>query len=534
MPNAKTKPRNPAPPSAPEGALGLLGYSEEFWTMIVALLAMAVYLPAIGFDLVYDSFTQVGIDQFIHEPGHWLDVLTLRVLGMDVLDFNRPVNLLTLMIDSRLWGLNPAGYHATNLLLHGATAALLFRWLLALVKRFWPAFLAAALFAVHPIHCEAVVEVGYREDLLATLFLLAGLNAAVRFRPEERGGCWWPAVLTICAFFISIASKESGVAGPAVLAAYWFLFRRKENWRPWVALIAATGVVVGGFLAIRLGLQPKNSGIFIESPSWLAATWDDLFLIQIRIWAAEFLRIVWPADLCADYNGYSIRNLQFLGALLSVGLFCGLQIVAGMRNRLVILGIAVFWFSLLPVSNFIPIYRPMADRFLYMPLIGVALMLAALMSNVRARAAWTPALVAAGMLVAGGLAAATYQQQQCWRTDLSLWSETAQRNPFSYNVWLGLGFAWLDRNEPGCALDAFSRASTLAQNNKSSALGGLALASEALGKRTDAAQFLARAIKLDPHYSDADQLVRALLVTPSQARRLAVIAARSRLSTHSL
>ncbi len=501
---------------------------------IVALLAVAVYLPAIGFDLVYDSFAQVVIDRFIHEPRHFWDVLTLRVLGMDVLDFNRPVNLFTLMVDSRLWGLNPAGYHFTNLLLHGATAALLFRWLLALVNRFWPALIGALVFAAHPLNCEAVVEVGYREDLLATFFLLAGLNAALHFKPQERGGCWWPAALTVGALFLSIASKESGIAGPAVLASYWFIFRRTENWKPWLILIAATGLAAGAFLAARFALEPKNSRIFIESPSWLADNWADLFLIQIRIWAAEFLRIVWPAGLCADYNGYSIRNFGFLGSLLGVMVFGGVQVVAGWRNRLVVLGIAVFWFSLLPVSNFMPIYRPMADRFLYMPLIGVALMLAALISQIRAKPAWTPVAVAASMLVVGGLGIATFLQEQPWRDDRSLWSETGRLNPYSFNAWLGLGYALLDRNAPTQAFEAFNHASALARNGKGSAFGGLALAAEAMGKREDASKFLARAVALEPQFGDADLMVRAMLVTPSQARRLAVIAARSRFSTHTL
>src|SRR4051812_29378666 len=86
--------------------------------LILALMIAAVYFPALRNGFVYDSQAQVLNDSFIHDRGNWADVLTLRVLGRDVLDFNRPVNLACLMIDSFFWAKNPLGYHLTNLLLH--------------------------------------------------------------------------------------------------------------------------------------------------------------------------------------------------------------------------------------------------------------------------------------------------------------------------------------------------------------------------------------------------------------------------------
>ena len=97
--------------------------------LLVALAAVALYLPSLGYDFVYDSVMQVHFDGYIHQPRHFADVLSLRVLGQDVLDNNRPANLASLMVDSLLWGRNPAGFRLTNLLLHGAAAALLLRWL---------------------------------------------------------------------------------------------------------------------------------------------------------------------------------------------------------------------------------------------------------------------------------------------------------------------------------------------------------------------------------------------------------------------
>ncbi len=502
------------------------------WTLLVALLAVALYLPSIGFGFVYDSHPQVLIDDFLHQPRHFADVLTLRVLGMDVLDFNRPLNLLTLMVDSLLWGKDPGGYHLTNVLMYGAAAALLFRWLLALTGKFWPALLGAIFFAVHPLNCESVAEVSNREDLLVTLFTLAGLLCAMAFQPGEKGKTWLPALGTVGCFFLAVAAKESGIAGPAALGVFWLLFRlRRETAGAWLLLLAATGVACGGFLAARFALEPKHSIIFTEHPVAIATNWADMLLVQCRIWSAEFLRILWPADLCADYTGYSIRNIGIVPAFLAVGATVGLQAFIGWRNRLFALGAAVFWFSLLPVSNFIPIYHPMADRFFTLPLTGVALMLAVLLSGFNGlgdlgRFAPAAAVVAIGGL--GALTVTTANREHLWSDDLLLWRDTVAHNPFSFNGWIGVGCTQLDRGQPAAALETFRHAVELTHGREASALVGVAMAADGAGLRQEASRALAAAVALDSRYAEPEKLVAALLFEPSQAQRLKVIALRSK------
>ena len=517
--------------------------SPGFWTVIVGLVALAMFLPSIGFEFVYDSYAQILIDNFVHVPRHLWDVLTLRVMGMDVLDFNRPVNLFTLMVDSMIWGKDTPGYHLTNILLHAATVALLFRWLQKLVGQTGPALAAALLFAIHPLHCEAVVEVGNREDLLATLFVLAGLLCATAFRP---GGADphlrasarifpWAAVGTALFLFLAIASKESGIAGPAALAVYWFLFRRKSDpWRPWLILQAVTGAVVIAFLVARFVLEPKNSVIFESAAPRIANSLAGILLVQCRIFAAEFLRVVWPANLCADYGGamtppFAPSAVIVAVVVISQACFC----FWGRQRRLLILGTACFWFPLLPVSNLIPIYRAMADRFLYMPMTGVALILAVALAAVprgKRGADSSPGILAGGAccIVAFALALATWRQQYAWRDSLSLWTQTSERNPSSFNAWLGLGYAYLDRTEPAKAVEPFNPANTLARGTDAEPYGALALTAEALGLKSDAEACLSKAASLNSRFSEPNRLLVALMLTAPQVQRLEAIAMRSR------
>jgi len=508
----------------------MLRLSPKMWMLLVALAAIALYLPTLGYDFVYDSATQIGIDDFIHQPRHFFDVLTLRVLGMDVLDFNRPVNLFTLLVDSLLWGQNPAGYRLTSLLLHGGVAALLFRWLRLMSGSLWAALLATLLFAVHPLHTETVVEAGYREDLLATLFLLAGMNAAAAFRPGEKGRTWGPAILMLSSFFLAAASKETGIVGPFLLVAYWWLFCRKDSGtqRGWLCLIAATTVAVGIFYALRFTLEPHPSLIFDTSPKVIAPLGIPWLLVQVRIWVGEFLRILWPADLCADYGIYNLRHIDSTVALVGVFTFVVVQGLLSIWNRKVALASVLFWGALLPVANIVPIYCPMADRYLYLPMVAVALLLALALAAVRPDALRKGAAGIALAAVAA-LAVVTHHQQTFWQDADTLWRVVSAQNPYSFNAWLGRGYACLDRNNPQKALEYFRHASSLAQNKSALPFAGIALAADAMGQQRLAFEALSLATKLDSRYKQPDTLVRALVHTPLQAQTFSLIAHRGNL-----
>jgi hypothetical protein len=171
-------------------------YRDVKFPIIVAFAAAILYLPILSGEFVYDDILQIQIDPYIHQSQHFLDVLTLKVMNQGVIDNNRPVNVLSLMIDSALWGKSPAGYHLTNLLLHSVNSAMVFVVLAGFLKRnfiqnenqkkaLWAAFIGAILFAIHPINSEAVCVPSFREDLLVVFFTLLMLVLAEYF-PAKR------------------------------------------------------------------------------------------------------------------------------------------------------------------------------------------------------------------------------------------------------------------------------------------------------------------------------------------------------------
>ena len=123
----------------------LLGRALILPAALVFALVAALYAPTLRGGFVYDSIAQVLQSDYIHTPSHWSDVLTLRVVGQDELDRNRPLHLASLMIDAAVWGKNPLGYRLTSVLLHALNASLLFCVIFydickAISLRVWPGF----------------------------------------------------------------------------------------------------------------------------------------------------------------------------------------------------------------------------------------------------------------------------------------------------------------------------------------------------------------------------------------------------------
>jgi hypothetical protein len=499
--------------------------------LVIGCLAWLLYLPALGDDFVWDARAKVLMSDFIHDPGNLPDVLTGRVLTRDVLDNNRPGNLLSLMVDAAVWGKQPAGYHATSVTLHAVVCAMLFLLMVRLLPEggTWAAFLAALAFAAHPLNCEAVSEVSYREDLLVTGAILAGLFAAMAFL--RKPGLWRNLLLgVVCclALLFSVSAKENGAAGPVVIACYWLLWRRKEPVLPWVALVGAAVLVVGGFLVARFTLAPAHSIIFTSKPAQLGGSLANTLLIQPRIWTMEFTQVILPHGLCADYGAYSIRNYSVPLSMTAVALVVCAQTYLGLRNRVFAFGSVFFWAGLLPVANFVPLFRPMADRFLYLPLAGLAMVLAqglCLAGNLRPAA--RSCIYAAAIVWICTAAVLTLFREPVWHDSLALWQDTAAVNPYSTAAADNLGWAYLDANRAEEAAVAFRRDIALTKGLSADPWAGLALASEAAFQPAAADDCYRRAVALDTRYAHPEELLRALVLESNSAGKLEVLARRN-------
>jgi hypothetical protein len=510
----------------------------------IALVAAMLFVPAVRFGFVYDARCQILTDTFLYQPRHWFDVLTCRVMAMDVIDFNRPLHLASLMFDAAVWGRNSFGFHLTSMLLHAANTALVWlvvRELLAISSvgsgavqtsekgavvdfesgrqiRLALAMVATAVFAVHPLVAEPVCEPTYREDLLVTFFSLLAILMAIRHNGSRAGRDLGRAAACISCCLLAIAAKESAAVTPVLLAVYWWLFRRGDESRFWWLAVSGSTVVVTIFLAMRFALDPTPGVINDEQPGYPGGSLGAAMLILPRILAFYVQLVVAPVNLCADYGGESIRHLSLPTALAALLGVAAAALLGARRDRRLLFAYAMILLPLVPVANVVPIFRPFADRYLYFPLAGVALALACLgdapwmVSRVRRLA------LAFGLVAVVVLALACRQRQRVWADSLTLWSDTFAKNPGSPTAAINAAMAFSDAGRLGEAEFAAQRAIVLTGGNALSFFAHLALILDKQGRPDVARRALEKALEL-PLMADPEALVDRLYMEPVDAQR---------------
>jgi hypothetical protein len=353
----------------------------------------------------------------------------------------RPFCTLTYMLDA-LVAFSPAVFRADSILWHAGTACLV----VALARRLLPerrrrfALVAGLVFALHPLTTETVDNPSFREDSLVTFWTLATLLLALSGR----------RVLATVAFALGLLSKESAVVAPVLLA----LIRAggpAAHRRPARAValeLAPLAVVLGAYLAIRFGPMKTQGQYALYPGGTFARTLADMPVV----WAHDLRLLVWPWPLCADYTGYfpfgRVPAPDLVAAVLLVLCFLAALVVAARRGAAcVAFGLAWFAIALGPVSNFVPMPIPAAERFLTLPLVGIALAAAAAAGALSERllpSRWRE-VRAAGVLALAAFAVVINVRHGAWRSDATLWADTVAVNPRACGAQSAVGGILLSR-----------------------------------------------------------------------------------------
>jgi hypothetical protein len=439
---------------------------------LVAALAILAYARSLGNAFSYDEGLVIARAQPFLTSGSLGTLLSRRYFAASLEGTWRPFCTLTYMLDAAL-SMHPAMFKATNLAWHVGAA-----WLvMALARRLLPerhrryAVVAGLLFALHPITTETVDNASFREDALVTVFTLATLVLALDGRPR----------LALASFALGLLSKESAVVAPALLALIrWGRVgpdaRRPPAGNPqgvpdlprWAAAakpstpgaslgalareLAPYGVVTALYLVVRFG-PLKTPLAYARYPG---GSFGAALAGLPAIWTHDFRLLFFPWPLCADLTGYFDFGAQpwipFAGALAVVLLYgAAIWAAAARGQRLLALGLGWFIVALLPVSNLVPMPIPAAERFLYLPLAGIALGAAAgvgLLADAEGAAAgrvrrWL--LGGAGLALLGAWMAIVNLRHGDWRDDERLWRATLAVNPRSCGAESAVGGGLLSR-----------------------------------------------------------------------------------------
>jgi len=424
--------------------------------LIVAGLASGCYVNALGGSFVSDDHRDIVDNTLLWAPHRLPELFTTPLRHKEARkSFIRPITTLTYLIDHRLYGPNPFGFHLENLLWHTAASLLV----LVLLRGLWPneplmTFGAAALFAAHPVHTEAVSWVSGRPEILAAFWGLLAFLAHLRAdRGKSKAYLW--RIAALAAWLVALGAKEMAATLPLLLLMTDALLGRPSGWWRPGSLATRYGPYIGGalaYVALRWSVfhgvgHPESYQVFVGAPLSVRGP------TMLKVGAAYVGRLLFPVNLNASWDVPNARGLTD-GALplLALALIVGLIVLAwAIRRTATPAAWGILWsgLALLPVSNIVPIGELGAERFLYFSSLGACVALAWVMMRV-ARPRKEGSSQAPGNTLAGALmlavlvlfSANTIKRNQDWSNDLVLWEKTVRQSPLSVRAHRNLGLTY--------------------------------------------------------------------------------------------
>jgi tetratricopeptide (TPR) repeat protein len=391
-----------------------------------------------------------------------------------------PLTWLSLQLDSELYGgLQAGGFHLTNVLLHTANTLLLFLVLTRMTERMWRSAVVAALFALHPLHVESVAWVAERKDVLSTLFWMLTLAAYLYHVRRPGVGRY---LLVMLALGLGLMGKPMLVTLPCVLLLldYWPLGRWRRGPGP-----ARTTVVPEPALPPQvpfrhllveklplLALVLASCGVtFLAQLRGEAVAPFEAFPLAVRIgntlqaYVSYIGQMLWPTHLAVYYPhpGAAVSAAGALGA--GAFLVVITVLVLGPGRRWPYLAVGWLWYlgTLIPVIGLVQVgSQGMADRYTYVPLIGLFLLLTWGVSDLAA--AWDlprRCLVAATAVVLFACGALTWFQVGHWQSTLHLWEHAARVTENNALAHVNLGACYDEQGRLAAAREEFEKAAAI-------------------------------------------------------------------------
>jgi protein O-mannosyl-transferase len=414
------------------------GKKQILLAAVIVVVTLAFYLPAVDAGFVWDDEHFVTANPLIHAS----DGLRRFWFTTEAEDYF-PLTSTSLWLEWRLWGRDPTGYHVINMLLHAASAVLVWRVLKRLnVPGAW---LAGLIFGVHPVNAASVAWITERKNALALPFCLLSLLLYLRFESSGRARAY---AASLALFLLALLSKTSVVMLPLVLlgCAWWLRGRvtRKDLLRslPFFVLAGAMAAVELWFHShhVLTHVAARPEGILSRAA---AAGWAVCFY---------FYKAILPWKLAMVYPRWTVDPRAVAAWLPDLVLLAGLALAWRYRRgwgRPLLFAAGYFIVSLLPVLGFADIsfmkYSLVADHWQYVAIIGVIALAAA--AGVRAweRLPPTPQkqVIIGLVILVVTLGVLTWQRCDVFRNDETLWSDTLRKDPHCYTAEVNLGNAFV-------------------------------------------------------------------------------------------
>jgi hypothetical protein len=450
----------------------LPGGRQAVQLVLLAILTLTVFGSSLNHDFVWDdipflvnneNYQSLDLRRILLTPGNGVEYHPLRDLSYG--------------LDWLMWGWNPMGFHASNLVFFILNIVAVFllaktalRFLLgdidsgsASVMNYVPLF-TAALFAVHPIQCETVSFVTGRNSLLAGLFTFLSCRYFLEYLMADADKRLYPLGKAYSSFVAALLSKATSISLPLILAAAAFSGRRRPDRRQLLAVLPFMFVAGVAFVVFTTVARDAN---IIDN---VIARHQGLTLSRVteavQIPFFYLFKIVWPFNLSPDYTiKFSREPLSVPVVAACAAIVTVLSMTYCFRKSLPVIYFSCFWYacSLLPVLHIFPTATLVADRYAYIPSFALFFLVAYTVASVcrHYRA------VAGGIMVALVLFLAVlgYRQNKIWRSDEALWRYTVQISPASVKALDNLGVYYFSRGNYEMAFTCLDKARSIDRND---------------------------------------------------------------------
>jgi protein O-mannosyl-transferase len=480
--------------------------------VVCVLLLLAVFL-VFGQTLDHDFFN-FDDNYYVYENLHVARGLTTEGITWAFTSFHssnwHPLTWLSHMTDCQIFGLEPWGHHLTNVLLHAATAITLFLVLWRMTGSLWPSAFTAAVFAVHPLRVESVAWVAERKDVLSGLFFMFTLGAYLAYvrRPFSL-----PRYMVVVALFVmGLMSKPMLVTLPLVLLLldYWPMSRTQNTTLKrlviekiplfllsaisCVVTVIAQGEAIASEYQISLSYRIGNAAV-----SYIA-------------YIGQFF---YPANLAVLYPhpGTDLSIWQAVASLILLTVICAVVVIS--RKRFPFLPVGWFWYlvMLLPVIGLVQVgYQAMADRYTYLPQIGLCIALVwgvAQLCRSWPYRNWVCGIGSA--IVLAVLIDASWKQTTFWRDSETLWNHTLSCTTNNALVHNNLGVTLMNQGRLQEAVEQFDKVLAI-KPNYPEAHSNLSIIMLETGRLNEAIEHGREAERLKPDHPKAHNTLGNVLL----------------------
>lgn len=434
------------------------GGSSGAWWLALVIIAVLPYLNTLANGFVYDDDVQVLQNPFIRNFSHLRQIFTTSVFSYQggaqgVTNYYRPLMTLGYLLCHAVFGFHAFGFHLVNIVLNVLVVCLVFAVTRRLFHDRLLAFIAAALFALHPIHTEAVDWIAASTDLELALFFLLAFWFYLRLNGREERRTLLLLSGMVVSFALALLSKEPAATLPALATIYEHACRddrKKTGWRVKLGRYGPLWVVLAVYIVVRT----RALGLFAPVVSRPQMTSGAVLMAACALIGRYVEKLVWPVHLSAAYVFPASIGALLPRILIGIGIVivcAALMAYFWRRERRVFFAFAWFFLTLAPVLNarWMPEFV-FAERYLYLPSIGFCWVVGWLAVRAARRAArapnlWRRALVGAACALAVLLAARIVLRNRVWKNDFTFYTRTLEAAPNAVVLRNNLGKYYWDR-----------------------------------------------------------------------------------------